>query len=156
MSEWGSFASEFIACERCFNAVGEAFKLYAGRGTIEPQVINKRIYAGYCSGLYSGEEHFSFDCTMRELIEPRICHPVQIAVMCEAKEGRAILTYTPHSAEDDHAPQQVENLSSFIWASMYGLRDSERADVIRSITSRYCLHCGTSNEPSSCQCWNDD
>lgn len=97
MSEWGSFTTEFIACPECFHAVGEAFKAYRGRGTIEPNSVgpNGRIYAGYCSGLYAGEERFSFDFPMRDEIEKRICHPLRIAVLCAHEESSGILTYEP-------------------------------------------------------------
>lgn len=46
--------------------------------------------------------------------------------------------------------------AAFILALMSQMMDEQRADAIKAIGSRYCLHCGTSNEPSTCQCWNDD
>jgi hypothetical protein len=158
MSERGSFVTEYMYCERCFLGVGEALRdWYVSHYDKEVQVVAYRAYAGFATSTYSGGENVTFDCDIRRLIEPRICHPVQVAVMSEAIESREVITYAPLNRDEaDKTPQYVDNLARYILASMYGLDDGERTKVIKAITKRYCQHCGTSNEPSTCQCWNDE
>ena len=46
--------------------------------------------------------------------------------------------------------------AAFILALMSQMTEQQRHEAINAITIRYCAGCGTLNEPSRCQCRNDE
>lgn len=46
--------------------------------------------------------------------------------------------------------------AAVILAMLSQMTESVRYEAIKSIIERYCQHCGTSNKPSRCRCWDDD
>jgi len=110
MSERGSFITEYMYCEKCFNAVKEI--LLSTGYNIHPIVIpwssseHLPIIAGKIGGLYSGEElvHMEYDIVPK--IEKKICHNVRIAVLAECGEK----IFTAHPEKDQ--PQSETSSSS--------------------------------------------
>lgn len=101
MSERGSFVTEYIYCDKCFEAMkkvlvcddkylrGVVIPMWTGGGCPELPII-----AGKVGGLYSGEEKAVFDLELRNQIEDTICHPVDVAVLC-GNGFRMILNFRP-------------------------------------------------------------
>ena len=106
MSERGSFVTEYIYCSKCFEAaksvlLGKEKYLCSvviptwSPGPAENQELP--IIAGKCGGLYLGEEVNTFEFEYRDQLEPLLCHPLDIAVLCEYREHRTILTFEPRT-----------------------------------------------------------
>jgi hypothetical protein len=91
MSERGSFATEYIYCKKCFEAV----KIVLTDHALEPTDISGKILAGRIGGLHSGEELEVFECFIIPDLEKKICHQLRIAVIAE--EGEKIFTVIPIS-----------------------------------------------------------
>jgi hypothetical protein len=101
MSDSGSFVTEYIYCDKCFEAAKKALlrrEKYMC-STIIPSWAKTEteglpIIAGKIGGLYSGEEIDSFEqYVIPDELEPVICHPLRIAVLAES--GSAILWAYP-------------------------------------------------------------
>ena len=111
MSERGSFVTEYIYCDKCFQAVKKILK---GNGKFLCTVVipawkhcdakELPIIAGKIGGLYQGEELVEFEFTLIPLIEDVICHPVRIAVLAEC--GEEIFTVNP-STEEERAQRRT-------------------------------------------------
>jgi hypothetical protein len=96
VSVLGSFVTENICCAACAAAVREVlFSATAEKFFVPVTHPQYPIIAGRVGGLYFGEEKFVFDHELRDEIEERICHPVRIAVLCEAAQDDAILVFSP-------------------------------------------------------------
>lgn len=102
MSERGSFCTEYIYCQECFNALQVvlassrdkflcASAIPAWSDSVRPLLP---IIAGKIGGLYSGEELHEFDIQLRESIESALCHPLRIAVLSDSG-GDVIFHYEP-------------------------------------------------------------
>lgn len=91
MSERGSFVTEYIYCEKCFEVVRRILIAHS----IMPTTIRGTIIAGIIGGLHSGEELEIFECFLIPDIEKEICHPIRIAVLAE--EGKKIFTAIPNA-----------------------------------------------------------
>jgi hypothetical protein len=99
MSERGSWCTEYIACDHCFDGLKKHFMAQEQGKYFSAQQLNSSwsgelpILAGKIGGLWGGEEVFVFDQEMRPGIEAAICHPVRIAVLAET--GQQMLTFNP-------------------------------------------------------------
>ena len=90
MSERGSFVTEYIYCDKCFDAVK---KVLCGKdkflcSTIIPSWCDQRlpIIAGKIGGAYTGEELVDMEMKYIPAIEKTICHNIRIAVLAESGE----------------------------------------------------------------------
>lgn len=81
MSERGSFVTEFIYCEKCFNAVSNFFKTQPQ--CFPTQIFSRNIIAGYISDLMPGGEILVMEDEFKDKIEKLICHKIRIAVLAE-------------------------------------------------------------------------
>lgn len=100
MSERGSFVTEYIYCDKCFE---EAKKVLLGdTKTICSQTIASwddaaptdwdastelPIIAGKIGGGYRGEEFVFFENVLIPVLEKRICHTLRVAILAESGEG---------------------------------------------------------------------
>ena len=97
MSERGSFVTEYIYCNECFEA---AKKILLGRekylcSAIIPSWCDQTIpiIAGKVGGMYRGEEIDTFKKEYIPELEKIICHPMRIAILAEI--GQEIITIEP-------------------------------------------------------------
>ena len=105
MSERGSFITDFIYCEKCFEAIR---KILLANGkflqSVEiPHWNNKKgatlpIIAGKIGGSYPGDEIDTFACDFIPKIDKVICHDVRIAVLGESGEQIFRITPKPRSS----------------------------------------------------------
>lgn len=98
MSERGSFCTEYINCDHCFEAAkkvlvsdekylyGVVLPGYSGRshetGELTGQVVSVPIIAGKLGALYPGGELDEMANLVTDL-EKVICHPVRLVVMAD-------------------------------------------------------------------------
>lgn len=99
MSERGSFVTEYIYCEKCFQAAKSVLldrEKYLC-STVIPQWDNSGteipVIAGKTGGSYSGHELHIFEQDLGPQLEVLICHPLRVAVLAES--GEAIFTFQP-------------------------------------------------------------
>jgi hypothetical protein len=90
MSERGSFITEYIYCDKCFDVVK---KVLLSRdkflcSTVIPSWCEQHlpIVAGKIGGLYAGEELVDMEMKFIPAMEENICHDVRIAVLAESGE----------------------------------------------------------------------
>ena len=93
MSERGSFVTEYVYCDECFEA---AKKVLLGKHkylcsqvieTYDPLLLkNLNIIAGKIGGSYPSEEIDTFEFEFIPELEKTICHPLRIAVLAEVGE----------------------------------------------------------------------
>lgn len=99
MSERGSFITEYIYCDKCFDAVKSVFeKFKEGKYFNYSQVLgyynepnhiyseNLPILAGKIGALFRRGELFTFRTEIIPDIAEKICHPLRIAVLAEVGE----------------------------------------------------------------------
>lgn len=98
MSDRGAFTTEFIYCQKCFEAVRNVLLNIEQAHWISVNVLQREgkdapIIAGYISSHHtSGELHYiEFDIIPE--LEEVICHTVRIAVLAEV--GAEIFTAFP-------------------------------------------------------------
>ncbi len=100
MSERGSFVTQYIDCDECFNATKKIL-LKTDKflcSSVIPGWSNEPelpIIAGKIGGLYSGEELHTFEFEIIPDLAAKICHPLRIAVLAE--NGERIFTVLPTS-----------------------------------------------------------
>lgn len=101
MSERGSFVTEYVYCNHCFNVLKKflicqdyclASSLLELKGEPLP------IIAGKIGGSFEGEEVFMFMHNYGDSIENEICHDVRVAVLGES--GGKIFTLKPANKDD--------------------------------------------------------
>ena len=99
MSERGSFVTQYIYCEKCFEAAKTVLlgndkylcslviPSYEGSGKFLP------IIAGKIGGLYAGEEIHTFLEELIPRLEPLLCkdHAVKIVVIPDNGEAKGII-----------------------------------------------------------------
>lgn len=100
MSERGSFVTEFIYCDKCFESI-KPILLKDGKflkGVSIPQVGGVDgeipIIAGKIGGSYSGEELYEFEEEIAPEIAKVICHPLRVAVISDTG-GEQFFTINP-------------------------------------------------------------
>ena len=99
MSERGSFVTEWMYCDRCFQCVkkvlGQSEKHLTGIAIPRPHDNNLEmpIVAGRIGGLYQGEEIDAMKELIKDHLEPILCHAVRIAVLSEHDD--VVLVATP-------------------------------------------------------------
>ena len=99
MSERGSFVTQYVYCEKCFEALKpiliQDHKYHCSISLPGWTGLEKGlpIIAGKIGGLYSGEELDTFEDEIVPLIQVAICHQIRIAVIAE--EGERIFTIEP-------------------------------------------------------------
>jgi hypothetical protein len=126
MSERGSFTTEYIYCDRCFNIVKKVLlkrdKFLCS--TIIPSWCKQRlpIVAGKIGGLYAGEELNDMELEYIPELEKRLCHEVRIAVLAENGER----LFKARAAENQGAePVQptthaAQKFCSWLWKWIVG------------------------------------
>lgn len=102
MSQRGSFVTEYIYCDKCFEAAKKvliADDKYLAATTISPWTGSSDkelpIIAGKIGGIYSGEEFVIFEKELLLELSKVICHPLRIAVLAE--DGEKIYTVSSQS-----------------------------------------------------------
>lgn len=96
MSERGSFCTEYIYCDRCFQAVKEVL-VQDGKflkGVVIPGWEGGAplpIVAGKMGGLSPGEEIWDFEMHAGQEIAEAICHPVRVAILADDGEEEVFL-----------------------------------------------------------------
>lgn len=105
MSDHGSFITQVIWCDQCFEAAAGVLGWgdKASRPVLpglpgEKGCRQPRIIAGRVSGLYQGEEIHIFQGQVLPDLAEVICHPIRIAVIAEV--GQVFLTAFPGKALD--------------------------------------------------------
>ena len=100
MSEHGSFVTQYIHCEQCFEAA-HTILLKQNKELCssliwswQPAVDPMPIIAGKVGGLGSGDELITFEFDLNEQLAKLICHPLRIAVLAET--GERIFTVVPN------------------------------------------------------------
>lgn len=92
MSERGSFVTEYIYCNKCFEAAkGILLKKQSLRDMVA--MVGSQILAGKIGGLYSGEELDVFEYEIMPNLAKVLCHPMRVAVLAES--GEQIFTVQP-------------------------------------------------------------
>lgn len=105
MSERGSFVTEYIYCDKCFNACKEVLcendkylkgieiPSWEGEG-------NLPIIAGKIGGLYANEECNCMEYELIPQIQEKMCpeHKIRIAVMAE--QGNALFEFDKNEIKD--------------------------------------------------------
>lgn len=91
MSERGSFVTEFIYCDKCFEAAKRILlcdEKYLCSDVIHGwgDIPHMPIIAGKIGGSYSGEELYVFEHDLNKKLSKVICHPLRIAVLAESGE----------------------------------------------------------------------
>lgn len=103
MSERGSFVTQYIYCEKCFQS---AKRVLLGRekdlcSTVIPQWDDSDteipVIAGKVGSDWIGGGLYMFEQELGPDLEALICHTVRVAVL--AKDGEQIFTFTPTNAE---------------------------------------------------------
>lgn len=107
MSERGSFVTEYVYCEKCFEAAKKV--LLSRNKTICSTVIphwnpegegpEMPIIAGKVGGSYSGQELFMFETEIVQDLSKVICHPMRVGVLAEC--GEQIFTVMPNCVKRD-------------------------------------------------------
>ena len=101
MSERGSFVTEYIYCNECFEAAKSILlsrKKYLCSVVVphwnpDHEGPGMPIIAGKVAGLFRGEELQIFEYEFNEKLAKVLCHPMRIAVLAEG--GERIFTVTP-------------------------------------------------------------
>jgi hypothetical protein len=88
MSERGSFCTEYIYCNKCFDAVWKYFNEIKDEKFFNPVKIGDNIIAGNIGGLWAGQEIHDMEYEIAPRLESLVCCPLRIAVMAE--EGSQI------------------------------------------------------------------
>ena len=102
MSERGSFVTDYMYCDQCFEAAkGVLLSRHKylcsvviphwDTGADKPREFP--IIAGKVGGLYRGEELDTFEQELVPKLESVLCHSLRIAVLAES--GKKIFTVTP-------------------------------------------------------------
>lgn len=92
MSERGSFVTEYIDCDKCFDGICKVLLKHKKHlNSIQIPHWDKDskplpIIAGKIGGMYKGEELDIFELELIPEIEELICHKVRIAVLAENEE----------------------------------------------------------------------
>jgi hypothetical protein len=85
MSERGAYLTQFIYCDRCFNAV-QKFLKDRGLGPINLYGQSTRgVLAGQARSTYSSGELDEFESIyLDKILQPKLCHPVSVLVWAES------------------------------------------------------------------------
>ena len=110
MSERGSFVTEYVNCDKCFDAMRDELLEHWDsdnkfRKVVQVDGYNNDghrteplpILAGKIGGLGSGEELGTFEFELGPALAARICHPVRIAILPDSSQG-IIITIKPTDA----------------------------------------------------------
>ncbi len=101
MSERGSFVTQYVYCEVCFEGLQKVLCKNPSKwlaATALPSWDDNgplSIIAGKVGGTWGGEERFKLDEELRLAIERAICHSVRISVLPEDDEADVVLVYEP-------------------------------------------------------------
>ena len=102
MSERGSFVTQYVYCDKCFEAA-KSVLLFREKylcGVVVPHWNPEReglelpIIAGKVGGLHVGEELHTFEHELVPALGAVLCHPMRIAVLAEG--GERVFTVTPN------------------------------------------------------------
>ena len=92
MSERGSFATEYIYCENCFEVVKSILN---DSPNVECRQIGEYpILAGKVSGMYVGEEVVLFE-DIANLLSEAVCHSVRLCVFPDSIRTVRPITVRP-------------------------------------------------------------
>jgi len=83
MSERGSFVTQYIYCPKCFEIVKDVL-VDDDKYLDSMPIKNQPIVAGRIGGLYANEESHAMEFEYGTILNERLCHRVQVAVLCEA------------------------------------------------------------------------
>lgn len=104
MSERGSFVTEYIYCNACFEAAKNILKCDSKflRGVVIPGWSGMSrpdlpIIAGKIGGAYPGEELHEFEHVYQRLLSEVVCHPMRVAVLADS--GERIFVVQPITPE---------------------------------------------------------
>lgn len=96
MSYRGSFVTEYIDCQRCYEAAIRAFESEVDyQGWLLPQGPTRPIIAGFVKGQYPGEVFLQFEFVVQPLLEEAICHPLRVAMLDGDGNGYRVFTAIP-------------------------------------------------------------
>lgn len=100
MSERGSFVTEYIYCDACFEAAKTillAKRKHLCSGAVPSWIAGEKlpIIAGRICGMHPQEEIHDFENEFVPELEKVICHPMRIAVLAEG--GQEILVALPQA-----------------------------------------------------------
>ena len=115
MSERGSFTTEYLYCDKCFEITKKVLlsnHKYLCSTTVPGWGERKElpIIAGKIGGLAPQEEIDQFESYLIPELEKSICHPMRIAVLAE--EGQKILLAVPKAEHFDYLGEiEPENIS---------------------------------------------
>lgn len=110
MSERGSFVTEYVYCDECFEKIKPILLdrvkylcsvVIPSWSEHEPEGLP--IIAGKIGGGYLGEELVEFEYKIAPEIAKVICHPLRVAVISDSR-GEQIFTIEP--AQPDNARQE--------------------------------------------------
>ena len=102
MSERGSFVTEYVYCDKCFEAAKSILlfcekylcSVVVPHWNPEHEGLEMPIIAGKVGGLYDCEELHMFERELVPALELALCHPMRIAVLAEG--GERVFTVTPN------------------------------------------------------------
>ena len=112
MSDKGSFVTEYIYCEKCFEAAKSILigqNKYLNSATVphwNPNSEELPIIAGKIGGLYEGEEIHTFESEFISKLEKVICHNIRIAILAET--GEMIITAMPTLATIESEAHRIQ------------------------------------------------
>ena len=104
MSQRGSFCTEYIYCSSCLVAAREVL-LATDKFLCSVEIPSWQpgnvlpIIAGKIGGTYSEEEHVTMQFELREALEPKLCHPLRIAVHCDGAQSY-LYVFDPDGAHE--------------------------------------------------------
>ena len=99
MSERGSFVTQFVQCDECWDGVVWTLIDTDWDGWLEGKRVFERRVAGVVAGTWSGQELQDWEQKYAPELAKHICHPVRIAVLPDSAEG-VILTVEPDRKAD--------------------------------------------------------
>ena len=99
MSERGSFITEYIYCDKCFNACKEVLcgndKWLNAR-----QIAELPIIAGKIGGLYACEELHDMEYKYIPQIQEKMCPDCKIRIAVIAEQGTSVFEFDKNNITD--------------------------------------------------------
>ena len=99
MSERGSFVTEYIYCDKCFEACKEVLKGEDKWLNVQ-QIKELPIIAGKIGGMYPNEEIYDIENEYIPKIQEKMCENHKIRISVLAEQGSAIYEFDKYNVKE--------------------------------------------------------
>lgn len=99
MSERGSFVTEYIYCDKCFNACKEVL-CGNDKYLLTRQIAELPIIAGKIGGMYANEEIVDMEHEYIPQIQEKMCPDCKIRIAVMAEQGTSVFEFDKKGITD--------------------------------------------------------